>query len=191
MKLEFKKLVAVAIGALAIGLSAGAAAQTFVLPTPTNNSNASFGLYPDASGNLRQAILMDGIPIAFKYDDFWSYSGKILESIQTVNPSLIPAAQFGAYDFSTGTGVILVNLSSVAGGATNPFNLQDPVNLSGGGNGVSGWVCSWGGDPQTCNTYVNPAPPTTLDPARSYSSPASADAGNGRKDLMTCAETSR
>jgi hypothetical protein len=155
--------------ALAGGWSGAASAQSFVLPTPENNANATYGLYPDATGNLRQAILMDGIPIAFKYDDFWSYSGHILTSIQTVSPVLIPTSTFGAYDFSTGTGTILVNLSSVAGGATNPFGLQDPVNLSGPGNNVTGWVCEWGNDPQACSVWASVGTSPT-----GYTSPASA-----------------
>jgi hypothetical protein len=174
MSWKIKTAALALAGALSVGFSAGAAAASFVLPTPENNPNATYGVYPDASGIPRQAILMDGIPIAFKYDDMWSYSGHILESIQTVNPALIPTATFGAYNFSTGTGVILVNLSSVAGGATNPFNLQDPVNLSGGGDGVTGWECAWGGDPQTCSTYVlDKDGNMVLDAQRSYSSEAS------------------
>lgn len=168
MKLKMKTAALALAGALTAGVAGTAAAATFILPTPENNIYASYGTYPDATGFVREAILMDGIPIAFKYDDFWSYSGKILTSIQTVNPTLIPTATFGTYGFSTGTGVILVNLSSVAGGATNPYNLQDPVNLSGGGQGVTGWTCEWGGDPQWCRTY-DPA----LDPSRSYSHLAS------------------
>ena len=169
-----RKLVVALVGAAVIGVPAMATAAnppTFILPTPLNNPNASYGVYPDATGTPRQAILMDGIPIAFLYDDFWSYSGPILTSIQTVRPDLIPVATFGAYTFSTGTGTILVNLSSVAGGATNPFGLQDPVNLGGPGDNVNGWVCQWGNDPQTCNVWAGD--PSVLN-AQSYSSPASA-----------------
>jgi hypothetical protein len=153
MNLTMKNLGLAIAGAAIVGLSPGVDAANFILPTPTNNPNASFCSKQDASGTFRDAICMDGIPIAFKYDDFWSYSGKILASIQSVSPALIPAATFGTYTFSTGTGVILVNLSSVAGGATNPFGLQDPVNLGGPGDNVTGWVCEWGGDPQFCNVY--------------------------------------
>jgi len=104
--------------------------------------------------------MMNGIPIAFKYDDFWSYSGKILASIQTESPLLIPEADFGTYTFSTGTGVIDVNLTSVAGGATNVVTLsdgtvvtmQDPDDLFSNQN-ISGWDCDWGGLTQTCNFY--------------------------------------
>lgn len=166
------KFVSVAIAAMLGSMSAIAAPTpaSFVLPTPENNVNATYGLYPDATGTLRYAILMDGIPVAFKYDDFWSYSAKILDSIQTVNPTLLPVATFGTYSFSTGTGVIVANLSSVAGGAKNDGGLQDPVNLSGGGDGVTGWVCQWGDTTQACSTYA-----PTLDPSRSYSHPASAE----------------
>ena len=189
MNRTMKKLALALVGATVIGLSPGVAVAdaNFVLPFPTNNPNATFGQFPDATGTLRDAILMDGIPIAFRYDDFWSYSAKILESIQTVAPSLIPTAQFGTYDFSTGTGVILVNLSSVAGGATNPFGLQDPVDLGGPGNNHTGWVCEWGGDPQYCNIYA--PDPNTLD-AQSYSDPA-ADQGTTSTvgEMLTALET--
>lgn len=166
MKTKLRNLVSATV--LAAAASGGAGAANFVLPTPENNPNATYELYPDATGVPREAIIMDGIPIAFKYDDFWSYSGHILDSIQTVNPTLIPTADFGAYDFSTGTGVILVNLSSVAGGATNPFNLQDPVDLSGPGNNVTGWVCEWGNDPQYCSVWATVGPPSPTG----YSDPA-------------------
>ena len=33
------------------------AVDPFVLPTPENNPNASYSLYPDAQGNMRQAII--------------------------------------------------------------------------------------------------------------------------------------
>lgn len=170
MKFKLRKLIVAAAVVLTAAVSGLASAQTFVLPTPANNVNATYSLYPDATGALREAIIMDGIPIAFKYDDFWSYSGHILDSIQTVNPSLIPVATFGNYDFSTGTGTILVNLSSVAGGATNVGGLQDPVNLGGGGNNVTGWVCEWGNDPQSCQQWG-----TTPGANNEYSNPASVE----------------
>lgn len=169
MKFKLRKLIVATAVVLAAAASGLASAQTFVLPTPENNVNATYGTYTDPQGATRDAILMDGIPIAFKYDDFWSYSGHILESIQTVNPSFIPTATFGTYDFSTGTGTILVNLSSVAGGATNDGGLQDPVDLGGGGDNVTGWVCEWGNDPQSCQQWG-----TTPGSNSQYSDPASA-----------------
>lgn len=162
---KMRNLIVATAAVFAAAASGVASAAEFVLPTPENNANATYELYPDATGALREAIIMDGIPIAFKYDDFWSYSGHILDSIQTVNPTLIPTATFGTYDFSTGTGNILVNLTSVAGGATNPGGLQDPVDLPGGGDTVTGWVGEWGGDPQFVSTW-------DPDPAAGYSDPA-------------------
>lgn len=170
-------------GALAFAAAGSALAVTsFKLPTPENNPNAIYGMYPDANGVPRQAILMDGIPIAFKYDNFWSYSAKILESIQTVSnaasaPGLIPTATFGAYSFSTGTGTIDINVSSTAGGATNIVGalvFQDPVNLD-NGNTIWGWKCEWGADPQTCAHYgfTGGGNPTFS----SYSSPAANENG--------------
>lgn len=166
MKTNLRSLVVAASAVLGMAASGASNAAYFILPTP-DNSTAVYGQYLDATGNLRDAILMDGIPIAFKYDDFWSYSGKILESIQTVNPTLIPTATFGAYDFSTGTGNIVVNLTSVAGGASNPFGLQDPVDLQGSGNNVTGWVGEWGNDPQSLTVWqsVGQSPQGYSDPA--------------------------
>lgn len=94
--------------------SAVQAANLFVLPTPENNGYASYGSYMDASGATRDAIIMNGVPIAFKYDGFWSYSAHVLDAIQTARPTWLPAATFGTYDFSVGTGGIAVNITSNA-----------------------------------------------------------------------------
>lgn len=155
MKTKLRSLFIATAAVLAIGASGVATSASFVLPTPENNANATYGSYTDAMGQSRPAIIMDGIPIAFKYDDFWSYSAKVLKSIQTNNPSLIPTATFGAYDFSTGTGTIDINVTSVAGGATNivgPLTFQDPVNLA-SSQQVEGWQCGWGGNTQYCEIY--------------------------------------
>lgn len=164
---KLRKLAIAASVVCAVAASGAANAADFILPTPENNTNAFYEDYLDPSGNLRQAIVMDGIPIAFKYDDFWSYSAKILTSIQTVNPTLIPTATFGTYDFSTGTGNIVVNLTSVAGGTTNDFGLQDPVDLQGSGNNITGWVGEWGNDPQSLTVWqsVGVSPQGYSDPA--------------------------
>ncbi len=171
MKSKLRNSLLAITAALSLGASGMANAVYFVLPTP-DNSTAVYGMYPDATGALREAILMDGIPVAFKYDDFWSYSAKILDSIQTVNPTLLPTATFGTYDFSTGTGTIVVNLTSVAGGATNAFNLQDPVDLAGSGNNITGWVGEWGNDPQSLTYWqtVGVSPGGYSDPASTQGS---------------------
>lgn len=156
MKTKMRQLLLATAAAVAASTSGIASAvDPFILPTPENNVNATYGTYKDALGVTREAILMNGIPIAFKYDDFWSYSAPLLESIQTNSPSLIPKATYGAYNFSTGTGTIDINVTSVAGGATNvvgPLTFQDPVNLASNQN-VTGWQCGWGGNSQYCNIY--------------------------------------
>ena len=100
---------------------------------------------------------MNGIPVAFKYDDFWSYSAKVLDAIQkdTSPTNFLPVATFGTYDFSVGTGNIPVNITSNAGGATNvvgALTFQDPVNL-GSSNTDLGWTGVWGGLTQSHNEY--------------------------------------
>lgn len=168
MKTSIRGSIIAIAAAFCLSAPEMASSADFVLPSPENNIYAYYGFYPDAQGTVRPAIMMDGIPIAFKYDDFWSYSAKILTSIQTVNPTLIPTATFGTYDFSTGTGNIVVNLTSVAGGATNPFGLQDPVDLAGSGNNITGWVAEWGNITQSFSVW-DPA----LDANKSYNDPAS------------------
>lgn len=139
------------------------AADSIILPTPENNIYAYYGTYTDATGGTRDAIMMNGIPIAFKYDDFWSYSAKLLLEIQTTSPTLISTDTYGSYKFSTGTGTIDINLTSTAIGATNEVSLpppgpsgnlffQDPAELD-NGNTVWGWNCNWGGATQTCTFY--------------------------------------
>jgi hypothetical protein len=178
MNSKLRKLILASAIALAAGTSGVASAvDAFVLPTPDNNTNVTLGLYPDAQGNLREAYLLNGIPIAFKYDDFWSYSGPLLESIQTNSPTLIPEATFGSYSFSTGTGVIDVNLTSTAIGASNTVSLpppgpdgnltfQDPAELD-NGDPIGGWTCNWGGTTQSCTFWNDDG---TV--ASSYTSPS-------------------
>lgn len=164
MKMKLRNVFVSAAAFLAVAGSGGVSAvEAFILPTPENNSAATYGTYIDAQGALRDAIIMNGIPIAFKYDDFWSYSAPLLSAIQTESPTLIPTATFGSYDFSTGTGVIDVNITSTAIGATNIVSLpppgpdgnltfQDPSELD-NGDTVWGWNCNWGGLTQTCTFY--------------------------------------
>jgi hypothetical protein len=178
MNSKLRKLILASAVVLAAGTSGVASAvDAFILPTPDNNTNVTLGLYPDASGVLREAYILNGIPIAFKYDDFWSYSGPLLESIQTNSPTLIPEATFGSYSFSTGTGVIDVNLTSTAIGASNTVSLpppgpsgdltfQDPAELD-NGDPIGGWTCNWGGTTQSCTFWNDDG---TV--ASSYTSPS-------------------
>lgn len=142
------------------GTALAAPSPFSLLPTPENNPYATYAMYPDATGTPRQAIMMNGIPIAFKYDDFWSYSAKVLDAIQsnTTHTTFLPTNTYGTYDFSVGTGTIAVNLTSDAGGATNQnangsgANFQDPADLSSNST-VLGWTCTWGGPTQSCVNY--------------------------------------
>jgi hypothetical protein len=164
--------------AFVLGVSSGA--QAFLLPTPENNTYATYSTYPDATGVVRDVILMNGIPIAIKYDDFWSYSAQLLDAIQTGTngTTYLPPATFGAYDFTVGTGTIAVNITSVAGGATNIIDVggvdvqfQDPVDLASSNAATTdfGWTGVWGGNTQ----IYDEQPPTAGD----YTSPAAAEGG--------------
>ncbi|MBS0543504.1 MAG: hypothetical protein JSR40_07160, partial [Proteobacteria bacterium] len=181
--MKYAKLTSIAtlLGALGLAISSPASAATtnlFILPTVQNTASLPMpvtqGTYQDANGVLRPALIMNGIPIAFKYEDYWSYSAPLLDAIQTKNPTWLPTATFGTYDFSVGTGTIAVNLTTNAGGATNVnpngsgVNFQDPVDLS-SSDPVQGWTGVWGGNTQS---YTDQ--PVS---SKSYSDPASAQGG--------------
>jgi hypothetical protein len=174
------------------GVAVAAPAPFSLLPTPENNAYATYGTYVDALGNARPAILMNGIPIAIKYDDFWSYSAKTLSAIQTdTSPTnFLPVATYGVYDFSVGTGTIAVNLTSNAGGATNVnpngsgVTFQDPVDTA-SSDTLPGWTGVWGGNNQIYTEYVTPPPP-----AQSYNDPASSQGGTSTVgEMLTYLQT--
>lgn len=175
-------LAAAAIAAAGFTGQVGAASAPFtLLPTPENNANATYGQYKDGSGNLRDAILMNGIPIAFKYDAFWSYSAKVLDTIQgsASQPvgGFLPSATYGSFDFTTGTGTIAINLTSGASGATNlnpngsGVNFQNPVEAA-SNNNVLGWTGSWGG-----NAQERFSSPVDTPNGKDYSEPAALNGG--------------
>lgn len=87
------------------------------LPYPGDGSGAVFGTFTDANGDPRDAILLDGIPVAFRYDDLWSYSTKVLNALQ--GAGFLPAAQFGNYDPAAGTGTLDLVLYVQSGGTNN------------------------------------------------------------------------
>ncbi|MDD3352313.1 PEP-CTERM sorting domain-containing protein [Zoogloea sp.] len=173
MKTKTHTLAASVLALAATGLcslATAAPAPFLALPTPENNPNAIYSLYPDGQGALREAILLNGIPIAFKYDDFWSYSAKVLDAIQgqTAQTDFLPTAIYGVYDFSVGTGNIAVNITSNAGGATNVnpngsgVTMQDPADLN-SSSSIYGWTCNWGGLTQSCTNF--PTDPLYSKPA--------------------------
>ena len=153
---SLKSSVIAALLLISAGVAVAAPSPFSALPTPDNNPNATYGTYKDAMGNDREAILLNGIPIAFKYDSFWSYSAPLLDAIQTKSPSLL-SPSYGSYDFTVGTGTIAVNLTTNAGGATNinpngsGVTMQNPVDIA-SNNTVLGWQGTWGGLTQT---YTN------------------------------------
>ncbi len=193
--MKMKKLMSALLGASCIAASAGAGAATtalFQLPTPENNAYATYGTYLDALGETRAAIMMNGIPIALKYDDYWSYSAPLLNAIQsnTTQTTFLPVTTFGVYDFSVGTGTIAVNLTSNAGGATNVnpngsgVSLQDPVDTA-SSDTLPGWTGVWGGNTQIYTEYATPPPPL-----QSYSDPASAQGGTSTVgEILTYLQT--
>jgi hypothetical protein len=67
---------------------------------------------------------IDGITVAQKFDQFFSYSAGLLDQWQSgglISPS------FGDYQFATGTGLIAILPYTGAGGASNPAPFADPV----------------------------------------------------------------
>jgi hypothetical protein len=174
MKTRTRTLFLAVLGAIGLALSGSStAANLFVLPTPANTAllpqKVTESVYQDAQGVWRPAYLMNGVPIALKYDDYWSYSAPLLDAIQTQNPTWLPVTTFGTYDFTVGTGTIAVNLTSGSGGATNVdpngsgVTFQDPVYAP-SNDTVKGWTGVWGGneqiftvEPASAQSYVSPA----------------------------------
>src|SRR5258705_10245631 len=98
--MKILKRLSAAVLALSCSVWMGSTSAAIgILPVPGDGSGAVYGIYPDATGKLRNAILLDGIPIAFAYDDFWSYSAKTLTALQ--GGGYLPSGTFGKYDFST------------------------------------------------------------------------------------------
>ncbi|CAG1001993.1 hypothetical protein MTYP_02968 [Methylophilaceae bacterium] len=177
MKIRYFMVALLAASSFAGSGAAGAAPASFsLLPTPANNPYASYGTFTDALGTTRDAIMMNNIPVALRYDNYWSYSAHVLDAMQsdTVPTNFLPVATYGTYNFSVGTGNIAVNLTSNAGGATNVnpngsgVTLQDPVDLA-SNDTVLGWTGVWGG-----NNQIYTDNPLT---AKSYNDPASAQGG--------------
>jgi hypothetical protein len=162
-----KLVSALFLGGVLASSAALAVTVTSVLPTPGNSPGiATYGTYRDATGTTRDAILINGIPVAFKYDSFWSYSMPVLGALQ--NDGFLPAGTYGSYSFATGVGGLDVVLTTQAGGTTNQnvgpapgYDFQDPVDLN-NGDQIRYWNGAWGGDPQTYSdntgaSYTKPA----------------------------------
>lgn len=124
-------LAAACIAVVLAGWAAQAQAG-LILPPPPGVIDTVL----DANGDLREAILIDGVPVAFKYDDFWSYSAKLLAALQAAGH--IPA-YYGDYQFATGTGGLDVLIYTGSAGANNQnvgpggaFDFEDPLRAPAG-----------------------------------------------------------
>jgi hypothetical protein len=101
--------------------------------------------------------VVDGIPVAIQYDDFVSYSNQILRTIQNENPSVLPVAIYGEYDFSTGSGgldVVLYTFNqaqdNIGVGPGDAFTFQAPIQNS----NTSTFSGSWGNGDASVNGPV-------------------------------------
>ncbi len=116
-----------------------------ILPFPGDITSAVFVTYPDASGFSREAILLDGIPIAYKYDDAWSYSMNLL--IALLAAGFIPDS-YGNYTDSAGVGSVDAVLFTQSGNDNDPVGVGKCCVLEEPGPTVSGntvFVDSWWG----------------------------------------------
>lgn len=102
--------------AFATALGAAAVGHAGILPT-AGMDGVTAGFYTDAAGATREALLLNGIPIAFKYDDFWSYSAPGLTALQA--DGFLPAATYGTFNFSTGTGGLDLKIFTGSGNVSN------------------------------------------------------------------------
>lgn len=119
-----KQILIIALVMTVLLLCLGQAQAVTILPDPTSN--------------------FDGIPFAIQYDDFYSYSAKLLD-----------LWGYPGYNFATGTGTLDLIVYTGAGtknrnigvGAGGAFNFEDPMSAPTGGptTSFSGW---WGQDDQ-------------------------------------------
>jgi len=115
---------------------------TATLPPPPG----VFGTATDAEGTSRTALIIDGAPAAFVYDDFLSYNTRVLDQMQTAG--FIPTS-YGQYIFSTGTGNLDALLYTGSTGQNNTnigplgdVTLEDPVVNKAGSD--TAFVGTWG-----------------------------------------------
>lgn len=137
----------VASALLALGVAVGSAhAFDAKLPFPGDTSGAVFGSAIDAQGVPRDAILLNGIPVALKYDESWSYSVKTLEALQ--NDGFLPQATFGNYAGATGSGTLDVRIYS-GGNVPNTVTIGAQTfvfeqNIQAPGGNATYFTGTWG-----------------------------------------------
>jgi hypothetical protein len=94
----------------------------------------------------------DGIPIAFKFDQVYSYSAVLLDQLQTAGQVPAPYASVN-YQFSTGTGTIPIIVYTGSNGASNPSPFQGPLDACGQGS-CNSFDGTWGIDFNDPSKYV-------------------------------------
>lgn len=114
-KHAFHKL-AKTVGSAVLAVGLASASYAGMLPT-AGQDGVTAGVYLDATGTSREALLLNGIPIAFKYDDFWSYSAPTLSALQA--DGFLPVATYGTFNFSTGTGGLDLKIFTGSGNVSN------------------------------------------------------------------------
>ncbi len=161
------------IPAMALSWSAQAVVTTTLpFPGPTDPTGATFGTALDQQGVSRDAILIDGIAVAFKYDEFWQYSAEALDSLQTSGD--IPL-EFGDFSVNGGVGNQDVKIFTQATGQQNPngslaggFVFEEPAPTETGSQEpfFSSW---WGqGDQNDDGTADTTEGPVTIGQVRDF-----------------------
>ncbi|NOQ50658.1 MAG: PEP-CTERM sorting domain-containing protein [Desulfuromonadaceae bacterium] len=155
---KYAKKIIFLVGSSLIFASSALAVDIILPPEP-----GIYGMAPDATGALREALLIDGIPAAFRYDDFWSYSAPILDQMQEYG--FIPES-YGDYFFPSGSGGLDVLLYTGAGGIDNQdvgpgdaFDFEDPVYNT-NASSFDGW---WGQNDQDNDGVVDDPPGGATD----------------------------
>lgn len=81
-------------------------------------------------------ILLNGIPIAFWYDNYWSYSAPGPTALQ--GDGFLPVCTFGTYNFSVGVGTLDLVLTIQSGasnqnvGPSGALDFEDPTRSATG-----------------------------------------------------------
>jgi len=166
-------LFAIAAVLCSLSLRANAIPASFTLPFPGDGSGAVIQDFEVAPGVFRSAILVDGVPVAFRYDDFWSYSVPVMAELQ--NNGFLTG--FGDFAGSSGTGnldAVLYTHSpgtdNVNIGANGDITFPDPTQTpSGGGAGANTLHAPWpqAGDSVTVGNvlaFLQETDPTNTTP---------------------------
>ncbi len=129
----------VSLIALSLALLASSASAVTILPDPST--------------------IIDGVPVAVPYDDFFSYAAKLLVALDPMTP-----LDLSGFNTSAGTGHLDILLYAGAGGAKNDpvadgQTFEDPVDAPGGS--VHTFSGLWGAG-------LGPHGPVTVDQVAAY-----------------------